>query len=418
MHRQPPTTALWLSDSTLDSIHGEHQKTKEPKKSTSKKSKKQQEYEYRRQQWLDRYGSLEALQATFGTGQRDNSTHTGFFGGDLSPEQTRRLYHTLLPRSLLALYEMGVMNPEELAPMAYEARMAAKLYARSRCVWYARVATEAFDQYRNLRDRGRLRLPWRRQRNTAVGGKQKSSGMTWDEIYSKYEAQIVQEECEKILQKYNDTDAEKMRKKTQKKIESLKDDKDLTMSIYTRILERSCVTNQAFDKMFLTQSCGTDDECRDEQDVLNRVAQQLDQDVRDILLGPKDTEKAAKEADKLQSKEQKAQEKAQRKQEKQLQKEQERLEKEKLKRAKKIAKEYEKFKEQQQSAEEEEETVLLVDDDDDDMDTEDDLVEGAGALILASSGSTSKNTTNWQVLRVLAGTRKKFRDLPPEEDEQ
>ena len=64
--------------------------------------------------------------------------------GDLSP-------NTLLPRSLLGLHTMGLMNPEELASLAYEARIAAKEYARSRCVWTGRLITKAFDQYRSLR---------------------------------------------------------------------------------------------------------------------------------------------------------------------------------------------------------------------------------------------------------------------------
>ena len=66
---------------------------------------------------------------------------------------------------------MKVMRPEELAPLANEARIAAKEYARSRWMLTGRMLTVAFDQYRNLRDKG-----W------FVFG---PSHMTWDEIWDK-----------------------------------------------------------------------------------------------------------------------------------------------------------------------------------------------------------------------------------------
>lgn len=205
---------------------------------------KKDEYEGRRQIWEERYGSFKALQITFRAGPRN-----------LSPEETRRLYHSLLPRSLLGLYEMGLMNPEELAPLAYKARIAAKEYARSRCVWTARLATTVFDQYRNLRDKKRFG----------------SSSMSWEEIYQKYEAQIVREECTKALEQGS-----------QKKIRR---DENFTMRIYVRILERSCTTNQAFDSLFLRNKEG-------DSSYLADISSQLENDVRSILLGPKDDAKA------------------------------------------------------------------------------------------------------------------------------
>ncbi|KAL3913020.1 MAG: hypothetical protein SGILL_006656, partial [Bacillariaceae sp.] len=318
--RYETSSRHWLSSSQHDI---DDARSAEPKQ--SKKGQKQQEYDLRRQRWLDRYGSLEALQTTFGTGRPDNNSTTSFFAGDLTPAQTRRLYHTLLPRTLLGLYELGLMNPEELAPMAYEARMAAKQYARSRCVWYARMATELFDQYRSVRDRGR------------IGTKtNQGSGMTWEEIYSKYEAQIVQEECEAVLQKYSDKDDRTRQRKAEKKLKRLKDDEDLTMSIYTRILEKSCATNQAFDKMFLRnrRNHESDDGLEEVDDVFNQIAQQLDQDVRTILLGPKDVDKEAKKMIKLERQELKAQKKEERKREKLQQKDDKRRQKEARRRLK------------------------------------------------------------------------------------
>lgn len=206
--------------------------------------KKKQEYEYRRKKWEERYGSLKALQATFKSGPRN-----------LSPEQTRRLYHSLLPRSLLGLYEMGLMNPEELAPLAYKARIAAKQYARSRCVWTARFATAIFDQYRNLREKKRFG----------------ASSLTWEEIYQKYEAQIVREE--------------RLKENGKEKAKGLRrNEADFTMRVYLRILERSCETNQAFDRLFLKEP-------EDTSDYLEGIASQLESDVQSILLGPKENAK-------------------------------------------------------------------------------------------------------------------------------
>lgn len=74
--------------------------------------------------WLAKYGSSHALQQTFGKYASNQK---------LSPTQTRALYHTLLPRSLLALSELDILDPSDLAPLAYQARIAAKEYARSRC---------------------------------------------------------------------------------------------------------------------------------------------------------------------------------------------------------------------------------------------------------------------------------------------
>jgi len=216
-----------------------------------KKQEKRAEYKLRKRLWLERYGSVQALQQTFGVAPPF---------GDLSPEQTRRLYHTLLPRSLLGLYEMGVMKPEELAPLAYNARIAAKEYARSRCVWTARLMTSAFDIYR-----GRLG---------------KSSSMSWEELYKKYEAQIVEEECNNELN-------------------GNPSDEDLTMRIYLRILEKSCSTNQAFDSMFLNEE---DD---DDSDYLDSVATKLEDDVRFLLLPKEKRTKAQKVERKMQKEEEK-----------------------------------------------------------------------------------------------------------------
>ena len=347
------------------------------KKKRKNKSSRGEEYERRKQLWMERYGTLEALQSTFGTGRSDTggrSSEGGFFSGDLSPEQTRFLYHTLLPRSLVGLYEMKLMRPEELAPLAFQARIAAKQYARSRCVWYARAATTLFDQYRNIRDKR---------------GLGKSGSMTWEEIWSKYEAQIVQEACEEELEKYNNDDDDSSSSGdsnttttlTEKQMKKFRE-KDLTMRIYLRILEKSCATNKAFDAMFLKNNHHDSSDNIDEEDRFLQISNQLDQDVREILLRPKDIKKLEKETASREKKNRKTE-----------RKEEERQKKTKAKRIKHRIK----AKKKKQKEEEGE------------------IVESPTST--ESLGKEEKQQTQkeehrrWQVLRILAGTRHKFRQI-------
>lgn len=126
-----------------------------------------------------------------------------------------------------------------------------------------------FDQYRSLRDKGRLIAPG------------SSSSMTWEEIWTKYESQIVREYEEKGVEL---------------------DEDELMMQTYMRILERSCSTNQTFDKLFL-KSDGNDDVD------LDSIANQLERDVRAILLSPRDMYKAEKRVEKMEKRQKKELEK-------------------------------------------------------------------------------------------------------------
>lgn len=256
-------------------------KTKEGRRARKKKLQRLQ-YQRRRERWTRRYGSLRALQATFGRGPP---------GGDLSPQQTRALYHALLPRAVLSLNEMGLMRPEDLAPLAYEARIAAKEYARSRCVWTGRVATSLFDQYRSLRDRGQFLGPG------------SSASASWEELWDKYEERIVAEEHERKLDVQGKKDVREREKNSVV-------DRDLANRIYMRILERSCATNQAFDSLFLV------DDGAEDGNELAAIARQLDSDVRAILLPPKEGAKEIKKMEKRKQKQREANSKAKKKLEK------------------------------------------------------------------------------------------------------
>jgi len=153
--------------------------------------------------------------------------------GDLDPPTCRRLYQALLPRTLIRLYREG-LAAEELAPLAYEARVAAKVYARERCQVPGRIAAVAYDGFRHL---------WKY-------GVWSSKGLTWFELWDKYEAQIKEEVAE---------------------IDPSVREEDLTSKVCLRILERSCVTNSGIDCLLLSDSFVEDELAR------------LDKEVEDIL---------------------------------------------------------------------------------------------------------------------------------------
>jgi len=280
-HQNPQLITITAPSPTSRHSKRNNKENEEVQQQLSRRDRKkllgQLQKQRRRNRWIKRYGTVEALQQTFGKGPP---------WGDLSSSQTRSLYHTLLPRSLLALNEMGLIHVEDIAPLAYEARIAAKEYARSRCVWTGRVGVFLFDQYRSLRDKGRLIKPGT------------SPSMTWEEIWSKYESQIIKEQKERGKQL---------------------DEDELMMQTYMRILEKSCSTNQAVDNLFLK---GEDSDV-DGGISLESIASQLENDVRAILLSPKELTKAEKTEKKLEKKqlkerqkEEKLQRKADRKEEK------------------------------------------------------------------------------------------------------
>jgi hypothetical protein len=365
-----------------DEAENEEQKNQQAEENVlgrreSKRLAQKQDYERRRDRWMSRYGSAEALTSTFGPTKK--------FGGDLSPTQTRALYHTLLPRSLLGLHELGVMNPEELAPLAYEARIAAKDYARSRCVWTGRLVTAVFDQYRSLRDRGRLATS-----NT--------KSMSWDEIWEKYEGQIVQDECTEVL-RLEDGSWQQQQKC------SLLDEENqetLAMRIYLRILEKSCATNQAFDNLFLKKK--NDDEDDDgKNDELAAIAAQLEEDVRSLLLTSKESEKVEKTVEKIQ----KEDTKAQGKEEKRRQKAQEEEEKERVKSEKKQTKADRKDEKKKRKLQEKANILSAGDNNKVAMDESLVNIEAYNK----DRELPPKYSKRFEALRIMGGSRRKFQKL-------
>ena len=237
-----------------DSKH-QHEVTDEGLKSLSRSERRRllnrREHERRKDAWLARYGTREALQRTFGDARRD-----------LTPKQTRALYHALLPRSLLALSELGVLDPSDLAPLAYQARIAAKEYARSRCNIQGKVMTALVDQYRSLRSGKGLLI-----------GSSANPSMTWEDVLGKYETEIMEQE--------------------RAAVENGKlSEEELMMKVFMRIIEKSCSTNQAFDGLFLNEDDDVDED-------LLAISTQLEEDIQSILLSPNDAEQVMKRREKV-----------------------------------------------------------------------------------------------------------------------
>jgi hypothetical protein len=191
------------------------------------------EYRKRKDEWANRYTKLDSLRETFGSNRNK-------VWGDLDAATARRLYKTLLPRALLELVKVGV-QPEDLAPLAYQARVSAKLYARERCQVPARLAATLYDGFRQ----------WKRY------GKFQGSGMSYDQVWEKYQKAIM-DDC------------------SHRNFDDLTE-QDVTAKICLKILERSCTTNERIDRWVLSPE---DEEQRED---LARITQTLETDVRKLL---------------------------------------------------------------------------------------------------------------------------------------
>jgi len=215
-----------VQSSTTSSIRNRKKSVYEPCSSSS--SSTNLDYQRAKEEWADRYTNLDSLRATFGANRNK-------VWGDLDPATARRLYKTLLPKALLELVKVGV-QPQDLAPLAYQARVAAKLYARERCHVPARVFCQLFDGMRQFKKYGKFQ----------------PCGMSYDQVWEKYHSQLRTEED--------------------------LTEQDVTAKICLKILERSCVTNEGVDKWVLPPD---DPEQRED---LVKITETLENDVRKLLL--------------------------------------------------------------------------------------------------------------------------------------
>jgi hypothetical protein len=126
---------------------------------------------------------------------------------------------------------------KELAPLAFRARLAAKEYARERSRLPARIGSMLYDGYRS----------WKKY------GKWKTTGMTWEQVWNKYEDQVLKEAMMELGMEMPESSADYATASTVERLEVTDDldDEEITARICLRILERSVVTNDAIDRLFL-----------------------------------------------------------------------------------------------------------------------------------------------------------------------
>lgn len=172
-----------------------------------------EEYQRRKNEWRQRYATVEGLREQFGKNRNK-------FFGDLDTRTTRQLYKSLLPTAVCELVLDVDVRPDELAPLAYEARKAAKLYARERCYIPARWFAHIYDGYRQFRKYGKFQV----------------QGMSYDQLFDKYyERSALERQQQQQLEE--DVCGEDG------------DDEDILSEVCMKILESACRTNPLIDQM-------------------------------------------------------------------------------------------------------------------------------------------------------------------------
>jgi len=244
-----------------------------------------EEYQRRKEEWADRYATLDGLRETFG------SNRNKFFG-DLDATTTRKLYKSLLPTAVCELVLDVDVRPEELAPLAFEARKAAKLYARERCHVPARWLAKWYDGYRQWKTYGRFQI----------------EGMSYDQVWDKYYQRSTSERRSR----------QRIRARERRDgDDNYNDDnwteEEIVALTCLKILESSCRTNPLVDQMTLGKRAekknkrgryrmknkimndekeyndnDDDDECNlmddeRERENLEKIAKTLEIDVRKLL---------------------------------------------------------------------------------------------------------------------------------------
>jgi hypothetical protein len=202
------------------------------------------EYQRRRDEWAHRYTRIQGLRDAFGSNKNK-------LWGDLDAASTRRLYKTLLPNALCELImdlDLAYIKPQELAPLAYKARKAAKLYARERCHLPTRLLATLFDGFRALRRYGKFQ----------------PSGMSYDQVWDKYQRLILEDVDDSITEE------------------------EIVARTCLKIMERSCKTNEHIDRIFLKNDgrshAGAHNGSRRKRDRnLQKISQTLESDVRKLL---------------------------------------------------------------------------------------------------------------------------------------
>jgi len=202
------------------------------------------------------------------------------------------LYKSLLPTAVCELVLDVDVRPEELAPLAFEARKAAKLYARERCHVPARWLAKWYDGYRQWKTYGRFQI----------------EGMSYDQVWDKYYQRSTSERRSR----------QRIRARERRDgDDNYNDDnwteEEIVAQTCMKILESSCRTNPLVDQMTLGKRAekknkrgryrmknkimndekeyndnDDDDECNlmddeRERENLEKIAKTLEIDVRKLL---------------------------------------------------------------------------------------------------------------------------------------
>mmetsp|Transcript_228 Transcript_228/g.530 ORF Transcript_228/g.530 Transcript_228/m.530 type:complete len:544 (+) Transcript_228:211-1842(+) len=201
------------------------------------------EYRRRKHEWAERYTSQEGLREAFGRNRNR-------LWGDLDAKTARRLYKTLLfPTAISELVlELGdeIVRPEELAPLAYEARKAAKMYVRERCRVPSRVGAYLYDGFRQFRKYGKFQ----------------PNGASYEQLWIRYyqengSSRNSTEEEFKLLIGQDESQVEEIDTSDNlggniiDDIDDAVTEEEIVKLTCQKILEKSCTTNAAIDRLFL-----------------------------------------------------------------------------------------------------------------------------------------------------------------------
>lgn len=199
------------------------------------------EYRRRKHEWAERYTSQEGLREAFGSNRNK-------WWGDLDAKTARRLYKKLLfPTALSELVlELGdeIISFSELAPLAYEARKAAKMYARERCRVPSRVGAYLLDGFRQLRKYGRFQ----------------PNGASYEQLWVRYYEEngsynVTNEEWDSLFDPNSDSD-----EATDEDVDDILDgiddavtEEEIVKRTCQKIFEKSRTTNEVIDRLFLEE---------------------------------------------------------------------------------------------------------------------------------------------------------------------
>jgi len=232
----------------------------------SRKALNDEEYQLRKKEWADRYTTLEGLRATFGSNR--NKLY-----GDLDVGTTRKLYISLLPTAVCELVLDVEVRPEEFAQLAFEARKAAKLYARERCHIPARLLANWYDGFRALKRYGRFQ----------------TEGMSYDQVFDKYYRRSTMERSLSLPHNRTDERDHSWSSRQNNRAGDTDEwtEEDIVTQTCMKILESACRTNPLIDRITLSdkrdrnrRSYNSKLKSREE---LERISQTLEDDVRNLL---------------------------------------------------------------------------------------------------------------------------------------